>query len=246
MREFKQTQNHDVSADAALARPPQEFMGTARTLVSLFERGLDERAEIFGWHGTSLEAIERTLILGSFPGSPVNHAGAAPGHLFFFPAREGDFDSGPATAFRNFGRPGAVRYAETSAQVAYMLREFGLDFGQRENHQLMFAALDHLSGYNPEGEAVLRRLEERGVSRERMQAEAVHAYERKGVLLALSRDAVMQFDASDGDEPGWDMKLHVPSGLPLSFIAGIEPLGEREFSYFESLQQLVSPRTTAA
>lgn len=184
----------------------------ARTLAAAFERGLDRRADIMGWHGTSLEAMESALRHGVLLPSPVAHGMASAGSsVFYFPVDEQrDFTAYVPGKFVNNGRPRAVR-----------------------------TAISHLASYDPEGGEALATLASWGTSRERLVQVTKEAQGRKGVLIALSLSATADFPNLDGDRPGWDRRLVVPGGLPLSAIAGVDPLGDQEFTFFEQLQTQV-------
>lgn len=231
---------HQVSPDSvSLARPPTEFVDTARQLSALFERGLDDRAQIAGWHGTSIEAIELTLLEGAFPGSARSHREVAAGHLYFFPTEAADWLPPSELMPQYGGRGGAVRYAAQTAQHSYVLRRLNLDFHDFEHHQLVYALIDIAKGEEPGNPLSEKVLSARRIDRDLALQVAAESLDRKGVLIAVSHHALAQFPPSQGDRGGSDQKIFVPNGLPLSGIAGIEPLGEPEMQYFETLQLLV-------
>lgn len=218
---------------------PEDFVENARKLVELFERGPDPTDRIGGWHGTSLEAIERSLIHGAVPGSAIQHLDASAGHLFFFPnSFQGD---SPPAPYEYFGRSGAEHYAKTNAQTAFVLHILGLEFGDaRLQDDIRSLILEY--GDEDTLAEVSNRLMRRGLNIHEVQVLVKQSFARKGVVISLSAEALEQMNVSDGDVPGEDRKLFVPEGLPLSALVRLEALGAAESRYFEILRGLVSAR----
>ncbi len=211
---------------------------STRAFVALCERGIDDRAAIVGWHGTSLEAIQQALRLGGLAPSSVPHAKASAGHLFFYPSGENDSLSGDALTFQRFGRGGAMHYAEGNARHHYLLAVAGLDHANPRDHRRAFEAVDSFSA-NPRSTATREAFLKLGVAPEKLSEVMAELGGRRGFLIAIGKSALERYQASDGDVPGEDRKIYVPMGLSFDDIAGIEPLGDVEFTFFETLQAAV-------
>lgn len=211
---------------------------SAKELVRAFECGLDNQADILGWHGTSIEALARALRLGALSCSPVEHAKApADSSIFYFPANlEQDFAPRVPGGYDMSGRPGAEHYAKNTAQIHFAMRTLGLDFSDPLHHRAVRAGLMHVESWDSEGEDALKVLAKHGVSEATFRDVAKEAFKQRGVLLALSIKHTAEFSIVDGDEPGWDKRVVAPGGLPLIAINGLEPLGEKEYGFFEKLQ----------
>lgn len=220
-----------------------ELTGTAlsvgadatRAFVALCERGIDDRGAIVGWHGTSLEAMQRALRLGGLPPSSVPHAKASAGHLFFYPAGGDDYASGALPTLQRSGRGGAMGYAEGNARHHYLLDLLGLDHANPRDHMRVFEAVDEFSS-NPRSAATRESFRKLGIAPEKFAEVAAELGGRKGFLIAIGKGALERYQASDGDVPGEDKKIYVPTVLAFDDIAGIEPLGDVEFAFFERLQ----------
>jgi hypothetical protein len=190
----------------------------ARELVRAFETGLNNKAHILGWHGTSLEA-------------------PADSSIFFFPADlDKDFRPRVPGAYHTAGRPGAEYYARYTAQTHFAMRTLGLDFRDPVHRRVTGIGLMHVESWESEGEDALKVLKELGVSKDRFIAVAKAALPQKGVLIALSAQHTAEFSIEHGDQAGWDKRVVAPGGLPLKCINGIEPLGDREYNFFQQLQ----------
>jgi hypothetical protein len=63
------------------------------------------------------------------------------------------------------------------------------------------------------------------------------AKKRKGIVLGLSKKGLSSQTILPGDDEGEDMRVHVPNGLSVDFLSGIEPIGDEEWDYFESKQE---------
>ena len=245
MPDPSQSQNHNNSLDTtAPARDGQEFFTTAKHLVTLFERGLDHGEKIVGWHGTSIEALELTLLQGRLPGSAVPHGAVPPGQIYFYSKSPADFQSAPNLEQAG-GKAGAMRYATGNAQAAFAIKAMGLDFRNPRNHTLVREVLEHASGFDPHGDQAIATLNSLGITRDQAFAHAHAAFERQGILLALSAEIYYQCEVTDGDAGCNDSRIVAPKGLPLACIAGIEPLGEAEYNFFTTLQKLVGELESA-
>ena len=209
-----------------------------RAFVALCERGLDNTSAIAGWHGTSLESMELLLRRGSLAASPVQHLKAAPGHLFFYAAKPEDFETSAQRELRPDGRPGACLYAESTAQFHFLMREVGLDITDSAARLRGFEAVRRISERRRTSGATQEALG-LGIQPDRVKSVLSELFERKGFLVALSKAAVERHPVSHGDIPGDDQKIFVPQGLSFDCIAGIEPLGVKEYEFFEALQRSI-------
>jgi len=237
----KQPRN-DPSARCDSSRGGPALDGVAidhiRAFVRLCERGLDNRGDIACWHGTSIEAMEIAVRLGGIAPSANAHAKAAPGHLFFYPPHPSDFDPQTNLELSSHGRGGAMHYARTNGQYHYLLREGGLEFSNPDHHLRVWRLVDRFESEGP-SKGVRKMMGQLGFSEERIDGALTDLTARRGFLITISRSAFDTYPPSDGDAPGDDLKIFVPHGLPFAGVAGIEPLGEAEFAFFERMQAVV-------
>lgn len=222
------------------ANPGPVYRNAAAELVRLTEINIDSTAQtIGGWHGTSLEAMERALRLGALAPSSVAHGKAAPGHLFFYPAQAEDFDPHLVLEAQLHGRGGAIQYAHGSAAYHYLIKECGLDFADSKHHLLVMETIDCIES-DPRAKYTRDALTELGISSKRQMELVRSVTERKGFLIAISREALEKWRPTDGDQPGIDEKIFVPAGLPFRFISAIQPLGPVERAYVERLRGMIA------
>lgn len=197
-----------------------------------------------GWHGTSEAALRLAISVGGLRGSPISHAGAAPGHLFFYKPESGDFTSGSDFSLRSLGRGGAEGYASITAQTSRVMEALEMNFKNPDHHYRAAELRDLLREDGIEARRQLRTL--------RMDDPAINAlvenlWERKGFLIALDKSSLQRHRISDGDIPGEDYKIFLPNVLPFTAIAAVIPLGEPERRWVEALRtRLADPNSAAA
>jgi hypothetical protein len=153
-----------------------------------------------------------------------------------------DHEPAISQRFRSTGLPGAQHYALGNARYHFLLREAGLDFERVADRRRVFEACETVDG-DPRSREAVRTLVDLGIVPARVPGVIGELLERRGFLIALSRSALERFDVSHGDVPGHDLKLYAPSGVPFEAIAGIEPLGDVEFRFFEELQAALARRS---
>ncbi|MBN8549872.1 MAG: hypothetical protein J0M12_11205 [Deltaproteobacteria bacterium] len=227
----------DLGCETTLS--PLKFLESANQIVSLFERGLDRPNEIAGWHGTSVEALERALLLGHLPSSSKGLSEQHAGNLYYFDAKPSDFTSDGRNLLILDGYPGAARYAKFNAAYHFMIKEFGLDFSNHQHNLFVFSLHDE---FNPRArsfsEQILEQLHRLGISEATARGVTAAARERQGIVIAISHSAIHSYPSDHGDVVGVDKKLFVPDGLPFSHLSGIEPLGDGPYRYLELLQTM--------
>lgn len=209
-----------------------------RKLIELFERGLDDEDAI-GYHGTSLESIEYLIRNGHLPGgtfeNPPKHE-VQPGDFYFFP-NKAKFPEHPlASTFHDADTAidKAAIYAQDIAEEHYLMKKLGLDFS---NMKLRNAARWVTEGYTVDSETCYRLLLAQGLSKGNLDRAIKEARGRKGVVLGLGPSMIEQHLPMEGDKGHGDLKIHLPAGLDISFLSGLEPIGQQEWDFFEKLQQ---------
>ena len=231
----QKNQSHSKEAgkrSGCLSTPPENL----HEFVRKCEIGLDNRDRIAGWHGTSMNAIELALRSGAVPASQVQHAQAAPGHLFFYPPLPTDDASGKALEFQMCGRGGAMAYASGNARRDYLIEVAGLDHTNREHRALVFETVEFVRA-NPRSSKSSEALRNLGVPAQRIEEVRLELPRRGGFLIGIDRQALVEYAPSHGDIPGEDQKIFIPTGLPWGLIAALEPLGDAEWDLFERVQK---------
>lgn len=217
----------------------------AEQFMKAFEAGLDS-PELVALHATSLEAVDRTLRTGKLPSGlkSSDPKQDTEGYIYLWPLR--DRLSGHPSNSLFFERIEALRLATEHAQARAYNRAFatrlGLDLSDPEVY-------DGVETYRQQKNN-LHWFYDRGVDPSDLQEAHELARNSSGVVLGVSANAIEAFEVFDGDieiigpsqdiydDPlgTYDIKLKTPDGLPAEFIVGIEPLGDREFNYLETLQ----------
>ena len=218
----------------------EQWLSSARRVVSLFETGVGITNQIGGWHGTNFSAIELTLIHGRFPVSPGTGL-IAPGYLYYYPAleREAPLGAEPTSAR---GREGAASYAWSGAKIAFVMESLGLPYGNGRYAGAIEEAINFVRAPGLGDRDARRALAAVGLDTDRVLSLVHASSNRQGILVGLHRDALSRYPMSDGDIGGRDKKLYAPSGISLNDIVGLEPMGEYELGRFEQLQALLEQK----
>ncbi len=214
-------------------------------LAALYMPGIPHE-ETIGYHGTgfgTLKVIEKTGIL------PAGSHGSTIGTLWFFPnlkhpliqerIARGEFSADDKDIAPTGGAiKGAENYAALAGKDQAFLEHFGIpltpeslraaasvpDLGQ--THDLSVEFFEQNYGLK-RGKIIMAY---QRIERERAQ----------GVILGLGANVLDSFAVEKVNDEG--LKLIVPTGLPLDFISGFEPVGQREYDYFEDLTLRYPPR----
>ncbi|OGF03629.1 MAG: hypothetical protein A3H14_02260 [Candidatus Doudnabacteria bacterium RIFCSPLOWO2_12_FULL_49_8] len=213
-------------------------MERLKFLTDLFSRGLDSDS-IIATHGTSLEVIQQAVKTGNIPGSTIKKSRRSfyhpPGCLYINLTPDAAQSLGLPKDQANSGG-----YGEDIAKRHYLLSKLGLDFS---NSRYSSLATD-LTGPFPDRtiDEALKQLKEMAPNLEKDQLEQLirEAESRKGVLLGLDKSIADQYQIqkAEGDDDGW--YIEIPNGMPINFLAGLEPQGQQEWDYFENLQKALN------
>ncbi len=213
-----------------------------QALVKLFEAGLDDEEETIGYHGTSLEAIQYMIKNGHLPGgmavSPQGEA-VQGDTLFFYPAP----GYKPILQFEtNDAVIDACRsYAGILAEVHYAMGKFGLDINDWQQVS-MIKSLVVLGRGDPEFDEASAFLQARGFKKNYIFKIIREAEQRKGVVLALSKKMLDRYSPQDAGETGAEYMVHIPEGLNVSEICGLDVKGQQEWDFFAKLQEQIDKK----
>jgi hypothetical protein len=224
-------------------RDSEGLAGRYKRISELVAKGYDDVDSTFGYHGTSIQALERLLIDGNLP--PGGRGGTSAGSLYFFPRTTGSTGSDIWEAFPG-AEPNAIgggtAYANNIAQRDYFLTCLGLDLGTLENWRAADAVLfwpEHIRDF--ESDERTKVLSKAGFKENEIFRLAKNAREEaKGVVLCLRKALLEEHQVYEGDPGEGDFYLQLPDGLPIEYLSGIEPLGQLEFNYLASIQEMVS------
>jgi hypothetical protein len=202
-------------------------------MVRAYERGLDAEDRAF-IHGTTLFVLDKMLETGVLP--PGRGSGL-PGYLYFeplpsrfpFQATRADVASTDQAALSS-----AKAHARGLAFDYAVLRTLGI----AEFAPALHNAADRLSGeitlsrerfqegvYAPLREAGLAFKNACGLLR-------MHA-DDSGVGLIFSRTLAERFRIEEAEQGDIGLRIYVPEGMPLEFLAGIEPFCDEAFQLLE-------------
>lgn len=211
--------------------------------VKLTEQGLNSE-HIVGYHGTSLEALQEALKSGSLRGAmryDVKIDGPKdPEHsLFFFPIKE-KFEGHPLIhKFHDdsASSEGAEMYAHLLASAHFILTELKLGISDK-------LAVEHAknirlwedSGFHFEDKEAIEFFLSKGIDRKSLMQLAERAAKRKGVVLGIKDTVRDLYELTDPQQNEGDLSIQIPEGLPLTNLAGIEPLSQDEWDFFLKMQ----------
>ncbi len=218
-------------------------------LLDLFEKGLDNKDEGIGYHGTSLEAIEQLLVSGKLIGRTTEDKLLRRynlGDISFFPVKT-KFPEHPLfSTFLDDDKiiGEAAGYAEDNARAHAFLKLVGLnnvpemyEHGKQVSFcSWRFGREDYFPFMKDEKESVHAFLK-RGVSICQIREAFLKTRHRKGVVLGLSEKILEFYEISGGDKGEGDLVIKARGGLDYCFLCGLEPLGEEEWDFFERLQK---------
>lgn len=222
------------STFADVAGNPNNPESNWRYIIAAAERGIDA-ADIVGFHGTSVEALEYlrdhgVLIAGEGGGPGTENS------LYFAPINS-QFPKMPKVpkylgenkmaAFKH-----AISYAERISQEHNFVTQLGLELEDPKIRENAMVLVEHFQDESPFQEA-WSFFQKQGISYEILAKALNGCRMRKGVVLALGKEIKMyEIKPGDGPEksPG-DYRVVVPEGLPLKTIVGIEPVGQIEWDF---------------
>ncbi len=177
------------------------------------------------------------ISVGGLRGSPIPHAGASAGHLFFFKPQNVDFTPGTNFDLQPLGRGGASGYAVLSEQCSRIMKALERNFKTPAHHSEA-ADLRELILQSPkEGR---KRLLSLGLSESKVDALLNGFKERKGFMIAISPSTIINSQVSDGDCKGEDYKIFLSNVLPFTGITAIIPLGIHEQAFIKSLHESIT------
>lgn len=205
-----------------------------KKLVVLFETGLDSN-DCIGYHGTSLEAVEFMIENGHLPGGKFEHIDSMENWLYFSPKypMRSDYKEKASNPIEE-----AKGYAGYIAGSHFLLRELGLDIDNQEfENKARNLVADTPNDMFNDPEAEHRFFQKMGINRESLDLLIKKARKRKGLVLGLSEERMSFQIILPGDAGGEDMRVHIPDGLGVDFLSGLEPVGDEEWEYFEKLQE---------
>lgn len=171
-----------------------------------------------GYHGTSFQTLKYLVQHGTLPGFTDPQAGALTqniqtGDLFYFPCLE-------ATNENPFYE--ASQYAHLIASSHFLLEKLGLNLGDRKLNALTGSVIDFGSKADIEE---LKRIITKDANFKKLTKMAKL---QKGFVLELDK-RIKNFyklvDCSKNDD-GW--KIVTKSGLPISYVKAVIPLGNLE------------------
>lgn len=219
--------------DFGFENPEAQKEERVKKLIDLFEMGLDSD-DCIGYHGTSLEAIEFMIENGQLPGGKFGHIDSDDSWLYFSPKEpmRDDYKGRGLDQLED-----AKGYAEDIAQGHSLLKQLGLDIGNKDFE----IKARHLATNDPndlnDPDAEYNFFLGLGIEKKLLDKSIKKARKQKGVVLGLSKKGLSDQTILPGDKGGEDMRVHVPNGLSIDFLSGLEPLGDEEWDYFEKLQE---------
>lgn len=194
-------------------------------IKKLSEKGVDENDDdIFGLHGTSIEAIKYLAKYGTMPTT-----GDTKYHFHFCPKAETSYWNGPYERAREYARINAVRNAliaileENGLQLNRSIIDEILDFGEEGN--LPGGLLISDSGK----ELCKKIMSCLDIKYEYRFDKFYRELQNNNRGLVLGISPKIKSIAVPGPHRG-DLMVVVPQGLPLDYISGIEPEGQLEWN----------------
>jgi hypothetical protein len=223
----------------------------------LFSEGLNNEDLIGGYFGVSLEGLQEALKTGKLPIERLYESVPTPG--FYFYGVKGQVPDIPRSrrymkhdhallpthkAAAEAAEPAAINSAFGRRLLALLQIPFSekvldelsdLPTGYKKppwSDNEYMRILDHLNlGHEL---AILKNYRE--VTMKELRSALLIARKRKGLVVAISKKAFEKYPITDGP-PSFDFFLPTGGqGLPLEDIEGIEPLGQEEWDYLESLK----------
>jgi hypothetical protein len=213
-------------------------------VLELIGKSIPMNAETIGFHGTGLATLEVLLRTGRLPA--CTGEALTEGHVYFAPRPTGFPEHRHVQMFLSdeSARDHAEIYASIQGGIQYTARRFGLDITSLGDKRVA-AELAEFSTCAIDKD-VARRIAALELSDKDRRAIKQEAGRYEGIVLGIHRDA-LRLMVSEGDytnngssEPARgarpDLKIHLPEGLPLSMISGIEVCGAPEREFVERLR----------
>lgn len=190
-------------------------------VAELFEKGLDVDEEAYGYHGTSIEAIEHLARTGVLP-STASYGG----RFYFIP-------QGVTVAFGQTDEEHAESYSEINAQKAYVLSRLPFRPSDMETFHNLFDAPDET-----DMEIFFEEAEKHNFSRGDLSKLLTECrkQKRRGIVLTLSPKIKEEFKVEE-DVDSEQRSIATEGGLPIEFITGIDPRGEYEYGVMMKIQE---------
>jgi|GEM_PF-3126626 len=202
-------------------------------LVQNFEQGLDS-PDIIGYHGASLEVIKDIVKSGKLKGvvsfSPKMKVQERTLSIY-----KKDAEFSDKTFVKHHGKDEAlnqvVTYATTISLRHQVLQAAGLPLDDKHY-------LDVINDEELQMEMVKNGLINKNILHEIL----TRYFNTSGVVIGIHKDALADFTYYEGnlvDEEN-EIQFLCPEGIDIKYIVGIEPESEREWNYFENLQNRFS------
>lgn len=183
-----------------------------------------------GFHGMSLETLEYALETGFIPGrtGPEKRLSPTyvvhPGDIYYY-ENEDDLH-------------GAEIYAKQSAAQYYFASKLGLRLDYREDLDLALRLVNNPMGPDGQDSATVEKLMARQFPRQKILATLAEANQQRGLVIGLHPNLIVMYPIENcetlyGDD-GWRI-ITGSEGLPVKYIRGIRPLGEREKAFLNSI-----------
>ncbi len=211
-----------------------------------------------GYHGASLETLDHLIKFGRLPGrkeSNNNKNLPQQGDLYFMPPDVEVSDRYSKFAYvkeqvekRYKGIPKHLwevsDYAETNAFEDYLAIKLGLEVRSFKTMEIVdYITLEYSSDNMPTEPSEMEIFREinniinnLSLTDNELVELLNEAKRRKGVIFSFSKEIQNDFQVSKGDD-GQDLRIHTGTGLPISYINGILPLGSMEEEFLEDLKR---------
>lgn len=247
-----------ISGDGAAlsAFPARDPLSYASRVSECFQEGLSTIENSLGYHGTSIQAIQYLLREGRLP--PTTHAScgwlgppdgesprgiSGPGCFYFMPVAQHFPDHANFEHFVSTRSAISLAgdYARTNAFTHALLEKLNLNFDDSVHYQLCSEIAEAWIEGRTAPEARFHALQmypqladDPRLGETRAIAAIRQAKDARGVIIVLERCADQIFSVVNGDVPE-DLALDARNGIPLEAIRGIEPRGDAEFDFLDSL-----------
>jgi|GEM_PF-3499928 hypothetical protein len=232
---------------------PQQRFGTTREgaenkesndkkLLKLYRAGFPEPEQIFGYHGTSIEAIDALRRTGFYPGSSYEVEGERGMYIAPNTAQLPGVWMSRMVGI-GLGSSEAEDFAKSSAQIHYVMKSLGIPFKTQYGGRFSAFLMQTLDGMR-------RTLEEKSneslvkkFGKERIEKVIQEAENRRGVLLSISKKVLEAYPVKvvepvTEDLPNHDtahLYIHTKTGVGIDYFNGLKALGDEEKKYFEAL-----------
>ncbi len=205
-----------------------------KKVAELFEAGLDSE-DVFGYHGTSIEAMQKLAETGRLP-----NGGRHPGRLYIVPMSN---KLNPFTP-----REDAESYADWNAKKHFIRSYLPFEPTAEDMENLSEYCSSNMGGKMREvdyqildAKGEIRRLiekcEKNGLGEDQLVKLRRKAKSRKGVIIALSNSLSSDFELKSQENVPKECYIEVPDGLPIEYVTGIEPVGQYEWDALAKMQK---------